>query len=86
MDEMTLEHARKLLRLNQRDLERAAGVCRGTVHEIENGRNKRPSYDTVVRIVSALQRHGLPGITAEQLFPVPELPATPAPDEQSQVA
>ena len=33
---------------------------------------RRPSHDTVTRIVRAFRRRGLSGITAEQLFPVDE--------------
>lgn len=83
MDVLSLERARLLAGLNQRDLDRLAGLAKGTIHEIENKRNKRPAYETVVRIVRALQRAGLKGITAEEIFPVADVPA---PDQQSQVA
>ncbi len=49
-----------------------ANLTRGTVADIERGKNKNPSHETVTKIVRALQRRGLEGITAEQLFPVPD--------------
>lgn len=76
MDKLTLRHARELLGdLTQSALEDEAGVARGTVHDLEMGRNKRPSYETVTRVVRALRRLGLAGVTAEQLFPIAEAEA-----------
>ena len=69
---MALEETRRMVAMTQRDLDRLAGLTPGTTHDIERGRVRRPSHDTVTRIVRALRRRGLSGITAEQLFPVGE--------------
>ena len=68
--EMTLEQARKLLGWTQTRLAREAGEPISTVSDIETGRNSRPAYVVVMRIVKALQRGGLNGITPEDIFPV----------------
>lgn len=74
MPELTLEQARQLLGWTQTRLAREAGEEISTVNDIERGRNKRPAYVVVMRIVQALQRGGLPGVKAEDIFPVPQLP------------
>lgn len=67
-----LQHARKLTGLSQGQLARAAGLASAViVSDIEIGRNKRPAYDVVVRIVRALKANGMPGLEIEDLFPVP---------------
>lgn len=67
---MTLKDARTLLGISQLRLDRAAGVAKGTVNDIESGRNERPSHETVIRIVRALRELGLAGADSEQLFPI----------------
>jgi DNA-binding XRE family transcriptional regulator len=67
---MTLREARDIAGLSRNRLAELADTTTTTIYDIETGRNARPSYETVVRIVRALQRCGLAGITAEQLFPV----------------
>lgn len=69
---MTLEEARQLAGLSRAALAELAGTTGTTIYDIETGRNRRPSFDVVTRIVRALHRSGLRGITAEQLFPVDE--------------
>lgn len=66
----TLKEARELLGVSQHALDRKAGIPKGTVWELEMGRNQRPSHETVVRIVRALREFGLAGADAEQLFPI----------------
>lgn len=68
---MTLQEARTLLGISQVRLDRAAGLAKGTVNDIECGRNERPAHETVVRIVRALREFGLAGANTETLFPVP---------------
>lgn len=67
---MTLTDARGLLGWTLSDLAREAEVSVSTVHDLENGGNKNPGYQLVMRLVKALQRGGLSGITAEDIFPV----------------
>lgn len=69
---MTLRDARTLAGMTQEKLASLAGTTATTIYDIESGRNARPSHETVVRIVRALQRAGLVGITWDQLFPVDE--------------
>jgi predicted transcriptional regulator len=69
---MTLEQARGLVKVSQRQLARSAGVGKDTVCGIETGTVDPANvpYATIVRLVRALQRLGLPGLTADDLFPV----------------
>lgn len=67
---MELRQARELVKLTQSDLAQRAGLERGTIHDLESGRNRKPSWDTVFRVTKALQAAGLAGVTPEQLFPV----------------
>lgn len=69
---MDLREARRLTKLSQLQLDELAGIPKGTVADLEQGRNKRPAFETVVRIVRAIRRRGLSGIEAEELFPVPD--------------
>jgi transcriptional regulator with XRE-family HTH domain len=68
---MTLSEARRLTGLTQAQLDDAAGLTRGTVTDIERGKNANPSHVTVTKILRALHHRGLSGLTAEDLFPVP---------------
>jgi transcriptional regulator with XRE-family HTH domain len=70
MSAISLKHARERADLSQRELERRAGLTKGVVNQIESGRNKRPAHEVVTKLVRALQRSGLAGITAEEVFPV----------------
>lgn len=69
---MTLREARKLAGLSRQALAQKANTTTTTIYDIERGRNLRPSHETVVRIVRALQQHGLAGLTSDDLFPVPD--------------
>lgn len=71
---MDLKDARRLVGLSQAQLDDLAGLRRGTTADIEQGRNNRPAHETVTRYVRAFRRKGLDGVTAEDLFPVPEVP------------
>lgn len=72
---MTLEQARKLLGWTQAKLAQEAGEHVSTVSDIETGRNARPAYVVVMRIMRAIQRAGLTGVKPEDIFPV-DAPAT----------
>lgn len=72
MRSVTLHEARKIAGLSRNRLAELAGTTTTTIYDIERGRNQRPSYKTVTQIVRALQNAGLRGITAEELFPVPQ--------------
>src|SRR5947208_3616649 len=78
MSEMTLKQARELAGLSPAQLEKLAGVIRNTVYDLEAGRNRRPSHETVTRLVRALRRSGLTGVTAEQIFPIDDPDANPS--------
>jgi predicted transcriptional regulator len=69
---MTLEQARGLVKKGLRELARDAGVGKDTVSRIEAGRldPENVSYGDIMRIVRALQRAGLPGLSVEELFPI----------------
>lgn len=67
---MTLFEARRIAGLSRQKLAALAGTTTTTIYDIEAGRNQRPSHETVVRIVRALNQHGLAGLTSEDLFPV----------------
>jgi transcriptional regulator with XRE-family HTH domain len=69
---VTITEARRVAGLTQVQLDELADLTRGTVADIERGKNQNPSHGTVTRIVRALQRKGLTGVTAEELFPVSE--------------
>jgi predicted transcriptional regulator len=69
---MTLKQARELVGINQSELARTAGVTKFVVSDLERGRLKYPNvaYGTIVKIVRGLQRHGLPGLQLEAVFPI----------------
>jgi len=71
---MDLKTARKLLGLSQAQLGKLAGLDGNAIYDLESKRNRRPAHEVVVKIVRALQRAGLAGITADDLFPVPDQP------------
>lgn len=73
MPNMTLAEARDLAGLTQSELARRVGVSRSTIYELESGRNGRPAWELVSRIVAALRDAGLKGIAPEQLFPVEQV-------------
>ncbi len=64
---MNLETARKAKGLTQTELDEKANLTRGTVSDIERGKNKKPAWETVCKIAAILERPPL------EIFPV-ELP------------
>lgn len=68
---MTLKDARELIGISQLELDREAGLPKGTTNDIESGRNQRPGHHAVTLLVRALRRKGLVGADAERIFPVP---------------
>ena len=65
---MTLYGARLRAGLSQAELDRAAGLPIGTIHDLESGRVKDPSFKRVTQIVKALHKHGVERATGEELF------------------
>ena len=63
---MTLQEARRKKGLNQVQLAEMAGVDQTTISDIECGRNKNPSWETVARIAEALE------VEPDELFPLPK--------------
>lgn len=76
-----MNDARRLTGLTQIQLDDRANLTRGTIADIERGKNKNPSHETVTRIIRALHAAGLAGVSAEDIFPVPqnEQPASEVP-------
>jgi predicted transcriptional regulator len=73
MLQVRLRHYREVIGVTQQEVDRLGGLRPGTVQQIEAGRNKRPAYETVVGVVRGLRKAGLVNITAEQVFPMPEV-------------
>lgn len=72
---MTENHLRRIRRakdITQAALASAAGVDMTTVSDIERGKNRRPSYETVVRLARAL------GVEPSDLFTVTDQDAPEA--------
>lgn len=65
---MTLREVRELLTLTQVELDRRAGLPKGTTNDLESGRNPNPSVKVCDGIVKALQRAGAKGVSIESLF------------------
>ena len=61
---MRLAEARQQKGLNQSQLDELAELPRGTVHDIEKGRNGNPSWETVCKLAKAL------GADPNWLFPI----------------
>lgn len=68
---LSLNDARGLLEWSQSRLAEEAGLKPTAISDIETGRTKNPGYTSVMLIVAALQRGGLRGLVAEDIFPVP---------------
>jgi transcriptional regulator with XRE-family HTH domain len=60
-------------RLTQEELADLSGVDQTTISNIENGRIKKPSWETVARLSAAL------GVEPVELFPVDDMPQPPLP-------
>jgi transcriptional regulator with XRE-family HTH domain len=73
---MSLTAARQYLGWSKTELANRAGLLWSAVADIEHGRNKNPSYISVMLIYRALRRGGLK-VAIEDIFPVPELPPAP---------
>ena len=65
---MTLKEIREALDISQVELDRRAGLTRGTVQDLESGKNSNPSVATADAIVQALRRAGAKGVDIEGLF------------------
>jgi len=65
---MDLEAVRDSLGLTQAELDRRAGLPRGSVGDIEAGRNQNPSVTVALALTGALRRAGAKGVSVEQLF------------------
>lgn len=65
---MDLKSIREALGLSQPELDRRASLPRGTVQQLESGRNSNPSVKVCDDIVKALQRAGAKGVSIESLF------------------
>lgn len=72
---LTLEQALELVELNQSELARRSGVSKHVISKLVMGsvQAENATHGTIVRLVRALQRAGLPGVTADDVFPVPDL-------------
>ena len=55
----------------QTELAEEAGTAISTISDLERGGNKNPGYALVMRIVAALRRGGLRGLSPEDVFPIP---------------
>lgn len=66
---MDLKTAREALGWAQTKLDAKAGLTPGTTQQIESGRIANPSWRVVDALTRALQRAGLKGVTAHDLFP-----------------
>lgn len=71
MSQMTLVTARELLGWTQSRLAREADEHVSNIRDLENGVNQNPSYALVMRVINALKRGGLNGLSPEDIFPVP---------------
>jgi len=59
-----LKACRDLSGISQADLAAAVGVDKTTISDLERGKNKNPSWETVSKIAAAL------GVDPHELFPV----------------
>lgn len=70
MEKSPLANARELLGWTQSKLAEEAEVSVSAISELERGHYRNPSFSLVMRVVAALQRGGLKGLKAEDLFSV----------------
>jgi transcriptional regulator with XRE-family HTH domain len=68
-----LKHARRTRGWTRARLCAESGVHPNTIADIEHGRNRRPSFETVFRLARAL------GFPPEQLYPIADTPSGPSP-------
>lgn len=69
---MTLKDARKALGWTQETLAAESSVVQQRISKLERGEIGRVSLDDTRKILRALHRAGLRGITADDLFPMAE--------------
>jgi DNA-binding XRE family transcriptional regulator len=67
-----LSTIRVALGLSQIELDRRAKLPRGTVNDIESGRNQNPGLSVCLAITDALRRAGAKGVDVETLFSSPK--------------
>jgi transcriptional regulator with XRE-family HTH domain len=72
-----LRTARRLARLTQPELAERSGVSQTTISGLERGTNKKPTWESVVRIAKAL------GVEPHEIFEVPVMPDVPAVPEEA---
>lgn len=65
---MTLRIVRDAMGLSQNELDKLAGLPRGTVHDVESGRNGNPTITVCKAITDALRTAGAKGVELEELF------------------
>jgi predicted transcriptional regulator len=77
---LTLKQTRELVQASQQRLADAADLNVNVVADIEQGRNKRPAHEVVVKVVRGLRALGVTGITSDVIaeFHVPEAPEAQA--------
>jgi transcriptional regulator with XRE-family HTH domain len=68
---VSLKEIRTAKGITQEDLEASSGVTQTTISSLERGTNKRPSWETVRRLASALN------VAPDELFPVPDVNVDP---------
>lgn len=65
---MTLKGVREALGLSQLELDRRANLAKGTIQDLESGRNQNPTIGVCVAVADALRRAGAKGVDVETLF------------------
>lgn len=70
---LSLKQTRDLVAASQQKLADAADLNVNVVADIEQGRNRRPAHEVVVKVVRGLRALGVPGATADLIaeFHVP---------------
>jgi DNA-binding XRE family transcriptional regulator len=74
---MDLKTAREALGWSQADMDRKAKVARGTVQDIESGKNANPTLKVAFKLFGTLRAAGLEGLTIEEVFPSDQLEDRP---------
>lgn len=69
---MTLKDARLSLGWTQERLAAASGVVQQRISQLEKGQIRRISLEDTRKIMRALHRAGLKGLTDRELFPSPQ--------------
>ncbi len=65
---LKLQTVREALGLSQVALDRRAKLTRGTINDIERGKNADPGLSLCLAIVDALRASGAKGVEVETLF------------------